>query len=403
MKPRVCRKVARWLFSLGITIAVLLFGARDAAAYPWMIRDGYTSCITCHADPSGAGVLTPMGRRESDLTLRTRYGGPKPDSPAKSADFLFGAFEEPDGLFLGGSFRSGIFSIHPETGPSSTEALQMQADLKGQLEKGGFRAGLSFGFMAKGAQAAWVTRNPEGNLVSREHWVGWTWNRETPFLVRAGRINLPFGVRDNIHPLWVRQKTRTDINDSQQHGVALAYSGEKLRGEVMGIAGNYQISPDAYRERGFSGFAEYAIFNKLAVGASTLGAWTKRDPITRLEGGRMAHGLFLRASPVRPLVVLAEGDLLLVQPKDAKSRTGHASMLLLDLEVLQGVHVQTIGETSATGATGDSTALRGWLSALWFFAPHADARLDAIQERLPAGPGRHFSVRSYLFQLHLFL
>jgi nicotinamide mononucleotide transporter PnuC len=36
----------------------------------------------------------------------------------------------------------------------------------------------------------------------------------------------------------------------QQHGVAVAYSGERVRGEILGIAGNYQIQPDDYRQRG---------------------------------------------------------------------------------------------------------------------------------------------------------
>ncbi len=37
---------------------------------------------------------------------------------------------------------------------------------------------------------------------------------------------------------------------------------EKLRFEVMAIAGNYQIEPDAYRERGYSGYVEFAAWEE---------------------------------------------------------------------------------------------------------------------------------------------
>ena len=39
-----------------------------------MIRHDYTGCATCHADPSGGGLLTLYGRAQSDLLLRMRYG-----------------------------------------------------------------------------------------------------------------------------------------------------------------------------------------------------------------------------------------------------------------------------------------------------------------------------------------
>lgn len=399
--PRVPR-LPRWFVSLVSLVVTWLVATPTAQAYPWMIRHGHKACLTCHADPSGAGLLTYMGRSEGDLTLRTRYSGPS-ETAGDSAGFLFGAVPEPDGFFFGGSVRNGVLSVRPETGPSSTQVLQMQADLKAQLEQGKLRAGVSLGVMAKGAQPAWVTRNPEGNLVSREHWVGVAWGDERPVLLRAGRINLPFGVRDSIHTLWVRQKTRTDINDSQQHGAAVAYTGEVLRGELMAIAGNYQVSPDAYRERGWSAFAEVALHRKVSAGVSTLGAWSRRDLFSRVGGGRMAHGGFVRAAPAKQLVVIAESDALVSMPNGGSTEVGHATMLMLDLEALQGLHVQLIGEATRSAASGARASTRAWAGLLWFFAPHADVRADVIEERLPAAPGEHMTVRSLLLQLHLYL
>jgi hypothetical protein len=395
--------------SLALSFALfLVFSAisRPAEAYPWMIRQGTTGCQQCHGDPSGAGALTTYGREQSDLTLRTRYGTPS-DTASDRAGFLFGAVDPPDWLLPGGSFRAGVIHVAPQGIPSDTRAVQMQSDLRAMIvAENGFRAGVSAGFMAKGAQPSWVTNSPEGNLVSREHWAGYAFG-EGDGLVRAGRMNLPFGIRDNNHRLMVRQMTRTDINDSQQHGVAVAYRTQHLRGEIMGIAGNFQTNPDAYRERGYSGYVEAGITKTLAVGLSSLTTFVKRDPITREKGTRMAHGLFARYSPWKPLVVMAEGDLLVALPSAGQSRVGHASMLQADVEVIQGLHLQATGETSSPGgATAPSptslTSYGGWGSVIWFFAPHTDFRVDVVEQSVPAGPTR-LKVFSTLAQLHLFL
>ena len=57
--------------------------------------------------------------------------------------------------------------------------------------------------------------------------------------------------RNNEHTSWVRAVTLTDINLGQQYGVSATYNNDVLRGEVMGIAGNYSLGPDMYRERGW--------------------------------------------------------------------------------------------------------------------------------------------------------
>jgi hypothetical protein len=351
-------------------------------------------------------VLTAYGRDQGDLTLRTRYGKTS-DTASSTAGFLFGAVEPPDWLLAGGSFRAGGFYVKPEGIPADTRVVQMQADLKAMVvAENGLRAGVSAGFMAKGAQPAWITRNPEGNLVSREHWLGYAF-LENDALIRAGRINLPFGIRDNNHRLFVRDRTRTDINDSQQHGIAFAYRTKKIRAEIMGIAGNFQTSPDAYRDRGYSGYAEYAVTRFAAVGVSSLTAFVKRDPRSQQKNTRMAHGLFGRYSPVKPLVLMLEGDLLVTLPETGSSRIGQASSLVVDVEVLQGLHLQATGETTAPGGSSPPSpssqmSYGGWGSVMWFFAPHADVRVDFVQQSVPAGPTR-LSVQSALAQLHLYL
>jgi hypothetical protein len=56
-------------------------------------------------------------------------------------------------------------------------------------------------------------------------------------MVRAGRLNLPFGLRNNEHTSYVRDLTFTNLNMDQQVGLAVAYNSEAVRGELMGVAG----------------------------------------------------------------------------------------------------------------------------------------------------------------------
>ena len=134
-------------------------------------------------------------------------------------------------------------------------------------------------------------------------------------LLRAGRMNLPFGLRGIEHTLFIHSPAalpgsgvRDDINQGQETGLSLAYNGEKLRGEAMAIVANYQVSPDAFRERGYSAYLEWAANERLAVGASSLVTHAAQDVYLEKPLWRQAHGLFGRWSPWEPLAVLAEVD-----------------------------------------------------------------------------------------------
>jgi hypothetical protein len=287
----------------------------------------------------------------------------------------------------------------------------MQIDLYGQLRLGDFRIGGSIGVAkvpagSPNARAAQVTTNQgyEYNLLSRSHYVGMDFMNQA-LTLRAGRLNLPYGIRIPEHTMWIRQETRTDRESDQQHGVALAYNGQKVRGELMAIAGNYQINPDLYRERGYSGYIEFLTGARSAVGVSSLITEAKRDRIT-LEDDvlRMVHGPFLRAALADPLVLLLEGDML----KRSNAELGYVGFVQLDLEAVQGLHFMASGETLDTGyptgggPTGTPRApgsgkpkVGAWATVNWFFYTHFDVRVDAIMRK--AEP---FTL---LGQLHMYL
>jgi hypothetical protein len=227
-------------------------------------------------------------------------------------------------------------------------------------------------------------------------------------------MNLPFGIRNNEHKMWVHDRTRTQINDAQQDGVALSYNGEKWRGEGMIVAGNYQINPDQFRERGLVGYVEYGPTTSAAFGLSALAMHSARDldPVAnvgQLANFRHSYGVFGRLVPTKTLVFLAEFDGLWrsyepTATEGAHNFIGGAGMLQADFEPVQGFHAQATGEVLNETPTRTGASLGAWGTLQWFFLPHLDARVDVIYQSLGvSGGGAATGVTTLLAQLHLYL
>lgn len=383
-------------------LAGLGLRSAPAAAFPTMIRHAYRSCAQCHVDPSGAGALTDYGRAQAEILVRQTWGKPVEDDPGKKADFLFGAVTLPEALTLQGDVRALAI---PE--PGNFRGVLMQADLRAAIDVGPLLAYASAG-AAQGAEAAWITSNPGGvNLVSREYWLGAELTKGV--LVRAGRMDLPFGIRTENHIQFVRSATRTDINDGQQLGLAASYGSKTLRAEVMGIAGNVQVAPDDFRERGYSAYVAYAPTKRLELGVSSLFTHAALDVETLAPRTRQAHGLFARVAPLETVAVLAEADALVDRGPTTPAGTtpptqlGGVGLLEVDWEPLQGIHGKaTLEHCDRDFADGDGGNLRYGGAAQWFFAPRLDLRLDALHGSLYCTPGAEPSFLG-LAQLHALL
>lgn len=335
-----------------------------------------------------AGAATEKAREEE-----ASAGAADADSGPGGTGFLW-FIETPDWLLLGGSYRhlnvlkGGDFDTFP-----------MQLDLYGQVSFGKIRVGGSIGGArvpagSPHARAAQITTNQgeEWNLISRTHWIGYDFGARNELTARVGRINLPFGIRIPEHTMWVREATRTDRESDQQHGVALAYNGALFRGELMAIAGNFQVNPDKYRERGYSVYVETLVTEPFATGVSSLLTRADED-IQTLDAEtttRGAHGVFTRITVAEPFVVFVEANAL----HRSRRELGYVGFVQLDYEVVQGLHLGATGEILDNGYsqledanTGLDIArapgfgeprLGGWLTVDWFFLPHMEARIDAI-------------------------
>ncbi len=392
---------------VGPSIAVVAFFlcASPVAAHSWMIRHGYTNCTPCHLDPSGGGLLTRNGRAQGALLMSSRYDSASAESDAsavRSGRFLGGVVDVPDALLLGGDVRVLGVATHAERQATLVRFLLMQADLQAGARVDRFRAAASVGVATSGALAATVTGGNEARLVSRTHWLGVELGDATgTILLRAGRLNLPFGLRSIEHTLAVRAQTRTDINAAQQHGVALAYSRGEIRSEVMVILGNYQIQPDAYRERGYSAYLEWAPEHRLAIGVSSMLTYAGANTVGNQAVWRHAHGAFFRYSPDDKLVLLGEADVTLVsQPK--QNAYGAVGLLQVDVEPVAGLHFIGAVEASSVDVERTLSSFGGWLSVAWFFAPHLDVRIDGVLQFVGAQSSGLFA-QSLIGQLHGYL
>lgn len=383
-----------------ILFAFALTFTRAASAYPWMVRHGSKTCNTCHVDPSGAGLLTPFGRDQGDAVLRTQFGPPPADHNV--GGFLFGLVKEPEGFRFGGSIRNALLLMKPEDKKASVRSILMQADLRAGLDFERVKAAVSFGIIPIGGQLAAIIPDKGLVLASREHWLGVTLG--SAFLLRAGRMNLPYGIRNNEHTMWIRSATRTDINVAQQHGLSLNYSTKTMRGEVMAIAGNYQLPPDVYRERGYSGYFEYFVVPKASVGVSSLITHAGGDLYASVRSPftRQAHGLFSRSVLAKSTVILAQADLLIAKRTGVDTKLGYVGMLQVDIEPVRGVHVAPALELLKSPGSTSGASLGGWVSATWFFAPHLDFRLDGIYRSFDTPVGRVGNLTA-LAQIHAYL
>jgi hypothetical protein len=402
-----CRRAHLLLYpaphmKFGVSLIVLLLSlltwTSDAAAYAWMIRHGYAKCGTCHTDPSGGETLSHMGRVTSE-TLLSQAWGEEQSEPTNATKLLFG-IPEPDVLRIGGSVRGmGIYDVES----AKAFAFPMQADVYGTLRLGGVVVSGSVGMSRASGRlehtdkAVLVGDLQDDRLVavSRNHWLGYQFDSHV--LVRAGRIGLPFGLRIPEHTQWVRDATLTDRESDQQHGLAIAYWGGSFRGELMGVAGNFQLPRADTRELGYAGFLEYLFDSHTALGVSSQYLFSKVGLYSRLSNAsRQAHGLTFRYSPFHMLVVMAEADVLM----ESERALGYVGMLVADVEPTQGLHLVLTGEALNRGARKEASEtpagappipedasssagngaprFGGWGSILWFPYPHIDMRVDAV-------------------------
>jgi hypothetical protein len=170
----------------------------------------------------------------------------------------------------------------------------------------------------------------------------------------------------------------------------------------MAILGNYQLRPDDYRERGYSGYFEWLPTSDFGLGASSMLTHRELDPAHFRETWRHQHGAFARIVASEPLVLLAEANYVFRSPKRDFHRRGIVGYVQADLEPLQGLHLLVTGEAHDVGLRGTPFSYAAWFSTQWFLAPHVDVRVDNIYQNLGDEFGRTDAL-TLMVQAHMYL
>ena len=267
---RSSRHVRR-MFVVAAAVSMLLLWVRPSHAYPWMIQHQYTGCALCHLDPSGGYLLTTYGRAQTQALLSTFGKGKEGEEVDSRSNFAFGLMPPNDWVNLGATLRESLVqSSSIINGP-----ILMQADFRAALTLGPVIATGSIGYLQDGNHAAQITTGDKNVLVSREFWLGLKLGEDQNTMLRVGRMELPFGIRVIEHPFYVRSMTGTNLDSQQQYGAALFHDGETYHAEIMAIAGNYQLAPDEFRQRGYAGYVEFSAQSGMQVGFSSMVTYTK--------------------------------------------------------------------------------------------------------------------------------
>jgi len=283
----------------------------------------------CHTDPSGGTLLTHMDGRRA-ICCSARGGAGKEDEPTAKDDFLFGLVPTPDFLTLGGWFRYGY--IWNTVGGTLVDRrlLQMRGDLAAAVRVGPVRAAAELGYASASSapftELAWVTRNTnDANLVSASTGSACIRRRHRP---GARRPHLPsLGLRNLEHTSFVRSATRTDFNQDQQDGIAVAIAKESCDGSD---GHPWQLLAAARRVPRARNCRDTGGVSVLAAGARRQRSGDARGRRSGSEGPtlRQAYGVTARASPWTPLVLLAEVDALITTALgNGGASAGHADWL----------------------------------------------------------------------------
>jgi hypothetical protein len=285
MNNHRCCPMLKALASFAALVALTLCTA-PAKAYPYFVGLRHINCAECHYSPTGGGLINDWGRSSRGVTFggtddwslhSDATGYDAAHAPSLQADFGLDA-RAMGALVVDGSGASGLF-------------FPMLLELA---------AVVSYGPVQAYASVTPRKGTPGGSpylLFSREHWL--LFRVANQVAVRAGRLVLPFGIRNPDHTQYVREDFGFDKFD-QSYALELDVSRDDFTVSAAGFVGDLLWVPPDRQERGGVVRGSFNLDDDRGlVGASLLGSHSvARD--------RIAGSLFTGLRPLERGYVLAE-------------------------------------------------------------------------------------------------
>jgi hypothetical protein len=200
-----------------ITLFSTLYSV-ELFAYPQFIGHGYNSCLTCHYNPYGGGMLNDYGRALSANKVAARWFHQKGKSEEQISEESGFLYRKPSTTWLRTALKYrglGLRKSHA-TANAENEWIHMVARAAVMLKFGAREQFLLGGNMDYAPAPRGVPNFDQPSYRSREHFIGW---RFLPNMgIYAGLLDKVFGLRVPDHIAYSRTATLNTMND-QSHGV----------------------------------------------------------------------------------------------------------------------------------------------------------------------------------------
>ena len=289
---------------LALLISVLLPPA--AAAYPNMIRLGYSTCAACHVSPQGAGVLTPYGRGiDFAQTLRG-------DAPPYA--------EWPETAFLARLVYDARLQLGINRQPRSANEYSLNATIRTAVPvHEQHRLVYAFGVRSGGLST--VRRMGAASVgMSRLYWMYRP--KEDGLALVVGRDELPTGLQMPGANAFYRSVNNPSVSSTPTQAKVFWWNPRvQVAAYAYGPDGNE--SQPRYEARGFGTLVAANVWRDRAVVGITART-SKADAFDRRNAG-----LFVRWGVTEYFGVLAEHDITertLNTGTELTHLTGHAEL-----------------------------------------------------------------------------
>jgi hypothetical protein len=258
-------------FSLLFIYMTLVFLNHDAYAYPTYIRIGYNSCIGCHYNPAGGGMLTPYGKGISSV------------QSLKSSELSDTEEEKLSTQKYHQAFQERVLDYKSQ---GVNKFMFMQTEYLGRYE---FNSKWKTNFTVAVAPKPDNIPSGEKNTTYQRTYARVAeinYNHDTQHLYFAGISPLPIGLGLIDHTDFVRANNRLQVTDIPINFRAFNFS-EKYNFNYFAYIPHY-LEPQENKEKGLGGQYWYSLTNNISLG--TQGLIGTSQSIKRKLGGFLAKG-----------------------------------------------------------------------------------------------------------------
>ena len=203
-------------FSVGLSFAGLMMWGQTASAYPTLTRKGYTSCSTCHYNPSGGGALTSYGKYISKEVYGTFNDSSNAAKFIIEPNYEVGTFEEPKIVAMVMARAVQTYIDTPQI--TRKQVRSMQFDFEGGFAHDGWQL---LGAVGPRLDSAIQGKNTKKTLDWRRYWAG----RVTQdYAVRVGRFMPEFGIYHPHHNIPTRKGLFFNHNEEPEIAQATKFT-----------------------------------------------------------------------------------------------------------------------------------------------------------------------------------